>query len=204
MADMFLCPYRYLFDFVLNPQPIFSGTFLFQKLYENLLITNVWQQLVNKPVNDAAKVLSSVVKAESKRMEAYFPFFRETDILDLERRAENYVVHNVFQNGDAKVRKYDSEHMQFRETFGNAKFAEDGQDYPQAHPYKAFDYITKWEKGKKIYSLHSIPANKKGELIEATMKYLNNTDENMARAGSWCVYCPNKGVCLEAYAAENK
>ena len=68
MADMFLCPYRYLFDFVLNPQPIFSGTFLFQKLYENLLITNVWQQLVNKPMNDAVRVLPSVVSAESQKM----------------------------------------------------------------------------------------------------------------------------------------
>lgn len=204
MADMFLCPYRYLFDFVLNPQPIFSGTFLFQKLYENLLITNVWQQLVNKPINDATRVLSSVVRAESKKMEPYFPFFRETEILDLERRAENYVIHSVFREGETKVRKYEPTHMQLRENFGNALFAENGQDYPEAHPYKAFENITKWEEGKKIYGLHDIPACEKKELIEATLQYLNDTDENMARAGSWCVFCPNKGICLESYAAENK
>ena len=138
MADMFLCPYRYLFDFVLNPQPIFSGTFLFQKLYENLLITNIWQQLVNKPMNDAIRVLPSVIRAESKKMEPYFPFFRETEILDLERRAENYVIHSVFRDGVTKVRKYEPTHMQLRENFGNALFAENGQDYPEAHPYKAF------------------------------------------------------------------
>lgn len=204
MADMFLCPYRYLFDFVLNPQPIFSGMFLFQKLYENLLITNVWQQLVNKPMNDATRVLPSVVRAESKKMEPYFPFFRETEILDLERRAENYVIHSVFREGETKVRKYEPTHMQLRENFGNALFAENGQDYPEAHPYKAFENITKWEEGKKIYGLHDIPAYEKKELIEATLQYLNDTDENMARAGSWCVFCPNKGICLESYAAENK
>ena len=204
MADMFLCPYRYLFDFVLNPQPIFSGTFLFQKLYENLLITNVWQQLVNKPMNDATRVLSSVVRAESKKMEPYFPFFRETEILDLERRAENYVIHSVFREGETKVRKYEPTHMQLRENFGNALFADTGQDYPEAHPSQAFENITKWEEGKKIYGLHDIPAYEKKELIEATLQYLNDTDENMARAGSWCVFCPNKGICLESYAAENK
>ena len=203
MADMFLCPYRYLFDFILNPQPIFSGTFLFQKLYENLLIKNVWMQLVNKPMNDAKRVLGSVVRAESQKMESYFPFFRKTEILDLERRAENYVIHYVFGDGDTKVRKYDSTHMQLREKFGKALFAEDGQDYPANHPYKAFERITKWEEGKKLYGLHDIPANEKKELIEATLMYLNDADENMARAGSWCAFCPNKGICLESFVAND-
>lgn len=204
MADMFLCPYRYLFDFVLNPQPIFSGKFLFQKLYENLLIKSVWQQLDNEPMNDAKRVLSSVVGAESKKMKPYFPFFRETEILDLERRAENYVVHSVFRDGDTKVRECDRTHMQLRENFGNALFAENGQDYPKSHPYKTFENITRWEDGKKIYGLHDIPILEKKELIEATLQYLNDTDENMAHAGSWCVFCPNKGICLESYVVENK
>lgn len=204
MADMFLCPYRYFLDFVLNPQPIFSGAFLFQKLYENLLITNVWQQLVNKPMSDAKRVLASAVRAESKKMEAYFPFFRETEILDLERRAENYVIHSVLREGDIKVRKYEPTHMQLRENFGNALFAENSQDYPEAHPYKAFERIAKWEEGKKIHGLHDIPVNEKKDLIEATLMYLNDADKNMARAGSWCVFCPNKGICLESFATENK
>ncbi|QUI95909.1 hypothetical protein J5A74_00605 [Lachnospiraceae bacterium oral taxon 096] len=204
MADMFLCPYRYLFDFVLNPQPIFSGKFLFQKLYENLLIKSVWQQLDNEPMNDAKRVLSSVVGAESKKMRPYFPFFRETEILDLERRAENYVVHSIFRDGDTKVHKCDRTHMQLRENFGNALFAENGQDYPKSHPYKTFENITRWEDGKKIYGLHDIPILEKKELIEATLQYLNDTDENMAHAGSWCVFCPNKGICLESYVVENK
>lgn len=203
MADMFLCPYRYLLDYVLNPQPIISGSFLFQKLYENLLITNAWQQLVNKPMSDAKRVLGNLIKAESKKMAPYFPFFRETELLDLERRAENYVIHSVFHEGDLKVRKYEPTHMQLRGSFGNALFAENGQDYPAPHPYQAFERITKWEDGKKIYGLHDIPTNEKKDLIEATLTYLNESDENMARAGSWCVFCPNKGICLESFTTEN-
>ena len=155
-------------------------------------------------MSDAKRVLASVVRGESKKMEAYFPFFRETEILDLERRAENYVIHNVFRAGDTKVRKYEPTHMQLRENFGNALFAEDSQDYPAVHPCKEFERIAKWEEGKKIYGLHDIPTNEKKELVEATLKYLNDVDENMARAGSWCVFCPNKGICLESFAAENK
>lgn len=204
MVDMFLCPYRYLFDFVLNPQPILSGTFLFQKLYENLLIANVWQQIVNKPMNDATRVLSSVVRAESKKMEPYFPFFRETEILDLERRAENYVIHNIFREGETKVRKYDSKHMQLRDNFGKALFVENAQDYPEAHPYEAFENVTRWEEEKKIYGLHKIPDDEMEELIKATLQYLNYSDENMAHTGSWCVFCPNKGICLESYAEKNE
>ena len=42
------------------------------KFYENLLITNVWMQLDNKPMNDAKRVLVSIIRAESKKMESYF------------------------------------------------------------------------------------------------------------------------------------
>lgn len=207
MADMFLCPYRYLFDFVLNPQPVFSSTFLFQKLYENLLIANVWQKLVNKPMADAKRVLFSVVRAESKKIESYFPFFRETEILDLERRAENYVTYNVFGDTEAKVRKYEPTHMLLRENFGNALFAENDQDYPEVHPFGVFESLTRREEGKKIYGLHDIPADGKKELskklLETTLKYLNESHENMARTGSWCIFCPNKGICLESFSANN-
>lgn len=204
MADMFLCPYRYLLDYVMNPQPIISGAFLFQKLYENLLIESVWKQLVNKPMEDANRLLSAIIKSESKKLKGFFPFFRETEILDLERRAENYVIHSVFREEYSRVRKYEPTHMLLRENFGNALFTEDGQDYPARHPLPAFEALTKWEEGKKVYTVHSIPKTENKDLIEATLKYINEEDENMARAGSWCTFCPNKGICLESFAAANK
>ena len=204
MADMLLCPYRYLLDYVLNPQPIISGTFLFQKLYENLLIEGAWKQLVNKPMDDANRLLLTVIKSQSIKLKSYFPFFRETEILDLERRAENYVRHSVFKEEFNRVRQYEPTHMLLRENFGNALFAESEQDYPERHPLTAFEALTKWEDGKKIYTVHSIPKVENQELIWATLKYINDEDENMARAGSWCTFCPNKGICLESFVAVNK
>lgn len=204
MADMFLCPYRYLLDYVLNPQPIISGTFLFQKLFENLLIGNVWKQLVNKPMDEARRQLPSVITTESRKLEGYFPFFRKTEVLDLERRAENYVNHSVFRENEIRVRKYEPTHMQLRENFGTALFAEDGQDYPEMHPMPAFEALTEWEDGKKLYRIHKVPKEEAKALIAETLKYLNTADENIARAGSWCTYCPNKGICLESFAVANK
>ena len=204
IADIFLCPYRYLLDYVLNPQPIISGTFLFQKLYENLLISSVWKRLVNKPMDTANRLLTTIIKDESRKLKEYFPFFRETEILDLERRAENYVIHSVFKEEFRRVRQYEPTHMVLRENFGNALFAEKGQEYPKQHLLPAFESLTRWEDGKKIYTVHSIPKTESKELIEAALKYINEEDDNMARAGSWCTFCPNKSICLEPFAVINK
>ena len=57
------------------------------------------------------------------------------------------------------------------------------------------------ENGHKI-----VLARKEGEMANVSTWVktgsINETDENMARTGSWCVYCPNKGVCLASYASE--
>ena len=204
VADMFLCPYRYLIDYVLNPQPTFSGALLFQKLFENVLISNTWQKIANKPIEEAKKLLVTTLRSESQKIEPYFPFFRRTEILDLGRRAENYMVYHIFKDYASRVPQYDSKHMQLRMIFGKAWFAESGQEYSKSHPYKAFEALTKWEDGKKVYTLHSIPLKENKELIEAILQYLNNAEENNARAGNWCAFCPNKGICLESFLFAKK
>ena len=206
MADMLLCPYRYLLDYVLNPQPMVSGSFLFQKLFENTLISSTWIKLEKKPIEEAQKVLHATVRAESIRIEMYFPFFRGTEFLDLARRAENYILHHVLNDGGKTVRGYDPKHMLLREQFGNARFDEDSQEYPRSHPFQVFDLLIQKKDGKEVYPIHRIPEDDKNEtskkMMAATLKYINESDENMARTGSWCVYCPNKGVCLASYASE--
>lgn len=204
MADMFLCPYRYLLDYVLNPQPTLSGAFLFQKLFENVLISNTWQKIANKPIEEAKRLLVTTLKSESKRIEPYFPFFRGTEILDLERRAENYIIYNIFNDTASKVIPYKSKHMKLRMLFGNAKFMPNWQDYRPKHPYEAFEMLTKLEDGQKVYSLHSIPEKEDKGLLEATLNYLNNTEDNVARSGIWCGFCPNKGICLESFSFSKK
>jgi len=42
MMDMFLCPYRFFLDYVMEDGPVVQGNFLYQKYFENLLIDAVW------------------------------------------------------------------------------------------------------------------------------------------------------------------
>ena len=51
-----------------------------------------------------------------------------------------------------------------------------------------------------VYSTHKVPKEEDKQLIRCTLNYLNDTDGNMERVGSWCVFCPNKNLCLESFA----
>ena len=204
MAAMFLCPYKYLLDYVLNPQPIFSGTFMLSKCLENILIENTWKTLAAQTItqNQAEKKLATYVEQEARKLSKYFKFFKETEILDIQRRVENYIKAKVFkdENQNKKVRPLEATHMQLRKTFGDAWFKEDMQDIPEKHRYAEFEGLTTIEDGKKVYSTHKVPKVEDKKLIQATLHYLNNVDENLERVGNWCVFCPNKNLCLESFA----
>ena len=200
MADMFLCPYRYFLDYVMNPQPIFSGRILFEKLYENLLVEKVWQRLQGKPLKMACRMLSQTISNESTILEEFFPFFRDTEILDLETRASNYLVNRVFIEDKYNVPKYKPNHMSIRKLFGKASFYEGGRDYSKSHPLEAFDKLAEKDKGQKIYKLHKIYGQQKPDLIKAALKYINEEPENMVHTGSWCELCACRGICLESFA----
>ena len=198
VAAMFLCPYKYLSDYVLNPSPVVTGSFLIQKYLENILIENTWRKLQNMP-----QKLSSVVFQEAQCLKQYFTFFRDTEILDIQRRVENYVMSNVLCGKEDSniVRPLDQIHMQLRKTFGDAWFKEDLQDAPDGHPYEMFDRMVKIKDGMKIYSIHRVTKTEDEQLIQGMLKYINNNDTNMERVGEWCTYCSNKNICLAPYAA---
>lgn len=204
MAAMFLCPYKYLLDYVLNPQPIFAGSFMLSKYLENILIENTWRTLAAQSItqNQAEEKLSNYVSKEAMKLSKYFKFFRDTEILDIQRRVENYIKAKVFvdENQNKKVRPLETTHMQLRKTFGDAWFKEDLQDPPEKHMYSAFEGLTSVEEGKKVYSTHKVPREEDKKLIQSTLKYLNDADGNKERVGSWCVFCPNRNLCLESFA----
>lgn len=204
MADMFLCPYKYLLDYVLNPQPIFSGSFLIQKYFENILIENTWKILEGKPQDYAKEKLSLFVNQEAQKLRGYFTFLRDTEILDLQRRVENYIEAKVFVDGYQKVRKCEETHMKLRKTFGDALFTEDLQDNPEKHVYAAFENLTSIEDGQKVYSIHKVYKEDDQQLLTCALDYINNKNDNLARSGSWCVFCPNKGICLEPFSMKNQ
>ncbi len=200
MATMFLCPYRYLLDYVLNPQPILSGTFLLQKYLVNVLIGNTWKSIEGKDQNMVKEKLSGFVNQETEKVRGYFPFLRETEIIDLKKQVENYIRSQIFKEGYSKVRKCEPTHMELKRTFGNAMFSEDLQDLPPRHEYDVFERLAKVEKEKKSYSTHNVPQTENKQLIECSLKYINESDENMERVGSWCTYCTDKNICLRPFA----
>lgn len=89
---------------------------------------------------------------------------------------------------------------EIEKTFGNAMFIEDLQDLPVRHEYDAFERLAKVEGDKKSYSTHSVSPIEDKQLIECTLKYINDSDSNMERVGSWCTYCTDKNICLKPFA----
>lgn len=199
MAAMFLCPYRYLMDYVLNPKPILSGAFLMQRFFVNLLIENTWNTVAKQDHNKVAATIDRLVDQEASRIEKYFPFFISSEIIDLKRQAANYISSKVLGDGNEKVRPLDKTHMELRKVFGEAEFFEELQDSPVRHNYPEFERLVRIKEGKKSYSTHRVPKAEDKELVRCVLDYLNTTGDNFERAGNWCVFCPNKGVCLSAF-----
>lgn len=198
MAAMMLCPYRFLLDYVLNREPIFSGTFLIQRYYANILIDNTWNSIQRMNPNIVKGRLSGIIDQESSKLERYFPFFRNTDIIDLKRQAENYILaSSKMFNGQFD---YSQSHMGLRKKFGMAKFYEELQKLPPKHIYDVFENLSVVEDGKKTYSTHSIPKAENKEFLECLLRYINDSEDNLERPGSWCVCCADKNICLNPYA----
>lgn len=198
MAAMFLCPYRYLLDYVLNKAPVLSGTFMMQRFFVNVLIENTWRTMQGKNQKDMRTKLTQIINSESSKIERYFPFFISSEIIDMRRQAENYILSQVFREGAYKVRALEPTHMALRKTFGTAEFLEDLQDLPRKHKYPDFEQLSSIKQDKKSYSVHSTK-NENKALISCVLNYLNESDSNYERAGSWCAYCPDNGICLAAY-----
>lgn len=200
METAFLCPYRYLMDYVLNPQPVESGSFLSQKLLENVLVENVWRRLESKDIDKARRDVHKYFQQEKSKLKDYFPFFKEIELYDITKRAENYFVNIIMSEKFSPrcVRKLNANHMSIRKRFGKALFMEELADHPEHHSIEAFEAKTEIKEGKKIYSLNKILEQEERTLTNGLMNYMNNKKDD-ARVGEWCVYCPNKAICLQSY-----
>ena len=202
MATMMLCPFRFFLDYVMNPNPTYSGEFLLQKYYMNLIVENSWKQLNDMPSLAAKCKLSTVIDQQAKLLDEYFPFISETEKIDIKKQAENYIMSSskIF-NGTFD---YFQSHMDLRRTFIKAKFFDDLQDLPGKHKYPAFESLSSIEEGKKTHSVHSVPQKEDKKLTASVLNYLNESEENIKQVGSWCMYCPDKDICLESYAEDRE
>ena len=212
MMDMFLCPYRYFLDYVLEDTPVIHGNFLYQKYYENLLIEAVWKRISMQQRSDVMKYLSPIVNQESQKLEPYFGFWKATEIDDLKLRAKNYLEHEIVANGyGTTVKRYMPSHMQIRKLFGTAKFVVDISEVECKNPYSRFESLAYRNYPKKEYSLHKLPKPDyqpkdkplADELRNEAKQYINQTNDKNKTAipSDWCTYCVHRGTCMEPYLA---
>ena len=206
MMDMFLCPYRFFLDYVMEDGPVVQGNFLYQKYFENLLIEAVWKRIGKQNRADAMKYLSQIMDQETQKLEPYFKFWKRTEIIDLKLRAKNYLVHEVITNGyGTTVMPYVPSHMQMRKLFGAALFSIDISEVEKKNPYGQFEALTKREGWKKIYSLHKLPKPDNQALADSlrgeAKEYLNQTcgEDKAAISSDWCTYCVHRGNCMESF-----
>lgn len=206
MMDMFLCPYRFFLDYVMENGPVVQGNFLYQKYFENLLIEAVWKRVGKQKRSEAMKYLPKILDQETQKLEPFFTFWKATEIFDLKTRAKNYLVHEVIANGSGLfVKPYNSEHMNVRKRFGAALFAVDISEVERKNPYQEFEALARRDGWKKIYPLHGLPQPdnqvKTDILRNETKQYLNQTyqKDKAAIPSDWCIYCVHRENCMESF-----
>lgn len=206
MMDMFLCPYRFFLDYVMEDTPVIQGNFLYQKYFENLLIEAVWKRVGNQNRSDAMKYLPKILEQEAHRLEPYVKFWKVTEIFDLKVRARNYLVHEVITEGHGTmVKPFDAVHMQIRKRFGSAKYIVDISEVERKNPYAGFEQLAVKNGWKKEYSLHKLPlpdAQPLADILRGeTKKYINQTcgKNKTAIPSDWCLYCVHRGNCMESF-----
>lgn len=206
MMDMFLCPYRFFLDYVMEDAPVIQGDFLYQKYFENLLIEAVWKSMEGQICSNAEKYLDQTLDREAAKLAPFFRFWKPTEIFDLKLRAKNYLLHDIIAGGTGTVVKpYKPNHMQIRKLFGAAKFVVDISEVECKNPYTEFEKLAVRKDWKKEYSLHKLPSPDKQPLVDTLCvgaeKYINQLGGNQKTAipSDWCSYCVHKDTCMEPY-----
>ena len=164
------------------------------------------------PIKLADQALNGYVDEESNRMKTYFPFWTDTDILDLKKRARNYIIHDVLKRSSGgRVTPFDERHMAIRKRFGRAWFTVNTAEVEwQKHPYSGFEALTSGQYPDKVYSLHNVlkmeNTSKADELRGQMRDYLNwnEADKHGAIASEWCNFCVHRGTCMEPFANGKK
>ena len=204
MMDMFLCPYRYFLEYVVQKEPVIQGDFLTQKFFDSLLVEAVWKRIQDHPSPVVLKYLDRTVDSECKKYAPFFSFWTNSELFDLKRRATNFLRNQVVGRKPKveKINLNSQNYMQARYEFGRAKFVVQIADSEPVNPYPHFEKLSDRQFPQKAYSYSRIAKEQKStDLLDEMKAYLNQTSaqENIAIPSDWCTYCPQKGVCVEAF-----
>ena len=199
--DMFLCPYRYLLEYVVQKEPVIQGDFLAQKFFESLLVEAVWNRIGGKDSTQVRQYLDRIVRDECRKLEPYFSFWNNSELFDLKRRAKNYLNGQVI-GSYSKTKNINAEKLSARYAFGKAAFTINISDSEPKNPYLQFEQLADRKFPKKTYSYYNVAKERNSsDLLDEMKAYLNQTSaqENIAIPSDWCTFCPQKGVCVEAF-----
>ncbi|MDD4510044.1 MAG: hypothetical protein PHY23_03925 [Oscillospiraceae bacterium] len=206
MMDMFLCPYRFFLDYVVENEPVVQGNFLYQKYFENLLIAAVWKRIGNRNRSEVMRYFPRILDRETENLELFFKFWKPTEIFDLKTRAKNYLLHEIIADGNSStVKPYYPSHMQMRKLFGSAKFVVDISEVERKNPYSSFEALALRNGWKKEHSLHKLPqpdGNPLSDVLRDEAKqYVNQVQskDKTAIPSEWCMYCVHRGICMESF-----
>lgn len=204
--SMMLCPHRYLMEYVVDVKPVANSDFLFQKVFEHALIACTWSRCSNRPVDQVRTYIAQLVRDEAKALKEYFFFWTDIQILDICRRATNYMVHKIIpentRNGYLKPYKGNELHIKIRELYGNGSIFVDISEKEPVNPYPAFEAAAEKNGYKKIYRLHKFrdSAHVAPAYRSDMQSYLNkSTTDKEAVVGDWCTYCAYRSICLEPF-----
>ena len=204
MMDMFLCPYRYLLEYVVQKEPVIKGDFLTQKFFDSLLVEAVWNRIQDQPSAIVLKYLDRTVDSECNKFVPFFGFWTNSEVFDLKRRATNFLRNQVVGRKPKveKINLNSQNYMKARYEFGKAKFTIPIADSEPVNPYPHFEKLSDRKFPQKAYSYYQVAKEQKSDdLLDEMKNYLNKTSaqENVAIPSDWCTYCPQKGVCVEAF-----
>ena len=191
----YLCPYRYLLDYVLGRHSVISDKFTMSSFYVNLLVRAGWNSVAEKPYEQARKGLRTELERVNRTIANYFPYLRNiNDSYDLITQAENYIVGQRKQGNSFK--KYDETHMAVRLLYKKAVYLVEPDEWNHPNPYCA--QLAELQKGKVRVSLYSVGQSVQEPLQKAMCSYLTSED-NQENPAEWCIYCPHKALCLKRY-----
>ena len=206
LMSMMLCPHRYLMEYVVNAKPIANNDFLYQKVFENALIASVWARCSNQPIDQVNAWVVKIMKNEAQMLRKYFFFWNDIRILDICRRATNYLVHEIIpkQTRFGFLAPYagQEKHINIRKLYGQGSIFIDISENEPQNPYPAFEAAAKKEGYQKVYRLHQFKDGEKiaPQYLTDMRSYLGQViTEKATVVSDWCTYCSYRNICLEPF-----
>lgn len=187
MNDLFksrICNYRFLLESLIENGSKYKERFLLLKYFEILLENKVRVKLQGQPVTE--DIIMQALSQEFDILLRKFEFVIDLDKMDIVKNARNYLKTTVLKNASVfpAISKNDESYMQKKEEFIYLKIT------------------TREKPGENIM---------RDKFIDATQSEINNAlsinklmgMNYLKEVDGWCIYCPNREICLEPYKQIN-